>query len=99
MASYPPPPRFKTDNLKRVHARQTTDALIRALSTLRGKSGMWPENDPEAYAAYIESLMDDPRLRPTRLERLPLNHHRARLRLDRCETKLVTVTCRNCRVS
>ena len=29
-----------------VLARRTTESLLRALATLRGKSGMWPENDP-----------------------------------------------------
>ena len=84
MPSYPPALRFKTDNIKRVLARRTTEGLLRALGSLRGKAGLWPENDPEAYAAYVSALMSDPRLRRTRKEHIPADHPDASLRLDRC---------------
>lgn len=99
MPSYPPPRRLRTDNIKRVHSRSTTEGLLRALGTLRGKSGMWPENDPEAYAAYLNDLLNDPRLRRTRAERIPAGHPDASLRLDRCATTRLTVRCEYCRAS
>lgn len=96
---YPPPRRFRTDNIKRVLPRRTTEGLLRALGDLRGKAGLWPENDPEAYAAYVQALLADPRLRRTRAERIPADHRDASLRLDRCPAALLTVTCVNCPAS
>jgi hypothetical protein len=60
---------------------------------------MWPENDPEAYAAYLRDLLNDPRLRRTRAERVPADHPDACLRLDRCLATRLTVTCQSCRAS
>jgi hypothetical protein len=99
MPAYPPPRRLKTDNIKRWLAQSTAERLVASLALVRGKSGMWPENDPEAHAAYLRSLMDDPRLRRTRAERIPADHPDATLRLDRCVTTRVTVACENCRAS
>jgi hypothetical protein len=99
MPQYPPPRRLRTDNIKRVLSRHTADGLVRALGTLRGRSGMWPENDPEAYAAYLRDLLNDPRLRRTRMERIPADHRDACLRLDRCLATRLTVSCTNCRTS
>lgn len=97
--AYPPPRRLRTDNIKRVLSRSTAEPLWAALSTLRGKSGMWPENDPEAYAAYLQDLLNDPRLQRTRAEHIPSNHPDASLRLDRCLATHVMVSCENCKAS
>lgn len=97
MAPYPPPCRLRTDNIKRWLTRDTAERLADMLGTLRGKSGMWPENDPDAYAAYTRALLSDPRLRRTRAEHIPTDHPDASLRLDRCLATRLTVTCENCR--
>src|SRR5689334_3360139 len=99
MPYYPPPRRLRTDNIKRWLARDTAERLANMLGAVRGKSGPWPENDPEAYAAYVESLMRDPRLRRTRAEHIPADHPDAALRLDRCVAARLTVTCKNCSAS
>lgn len=96
MPQYPPPRRLRTDNIKRVLSRRTAEGLVRALGTLRGRSGMWPENDPEAYAAYLRDLLNDPRVRRTRAERIPADHPDACLRLDRCLATRLTVSCTSC---
>jgi hypothetical protein len=99
MPSYPPPRRFKSDNIKRWLARGTAERLSDTLSAVRGKSGMWPENDPEAHAAYVRHLLNDPRLRRTRAEHILADHPDASLRLDRCLATRLTVTCRSCKAS
>lgn len=99
MPSYPPPRRFRTDNIKRWLARDTAERLAGMLGSVRGKSGLWPENDPEAYDAYTRALLSDPRLRRTRAEHIPADHADASLRLDRCLATRLTLTCRTCRVS
>lgn len=68
MPQYPPPRRLRTDNIKRVLSRRTAEELARALGMVRGRSGLWPENDPEAYAAYLRDLLNDPRSRRTRAD-------------------------------
>jgi hypothetical protein len=99
MPSYPPPRRFKSDNIKRWLARSTAERLTDTLGAVRGKSGMWPENDPEAHAAYLRDLLNDPRLRRTRAEHIPADHPDASLRLDRCLATRLTVHCQNCRAT
>jgi hypothetical protein len=99
MPQYPPPLRLRTDNIKRVLSRRTTEGLLRAIGMLLGRSGMWPENDPESYAAYLSDLLNDPRLRRTRAEHIKADHPDADLRLDRCRAKRLTLSCQNCRVS
>ena len=78
MPQYPPPRRLRTDNIRRVLSQRTTEGLLLALGTLRGRSGQWPENDPEAYAAYLHDLLNDPRLQRTRAEHIPADHPDAR---------------------
>ncbi len=99
MRRYPPPRQFRTDNIKRVYTRGMADRLVTVLGLLRGKSGIWPESDPEAYAAYVRAVLNDPRARRTREERIPPNHPDAALRLDRCAATRLTVACENCRAS
>ena len=60
---------------------------------------MWPENDPDANAAYVRDLLNDPRLRRTRAEHIPADHPDASLRLDRCQATRLTVTCLSCKAS
>lgn len=88
--------RLVSDNIKRVHAKGTAQRLLAALGTLRGKSGLWPENDPEASEAWWDAVLADPRARATRMERIPANHRDASLRLDRCKALAVTVSCSHC---
>jgi hypothetical protein len=99
MPSYPPPRRLRTDNIKRWLARATAERLAVMLGAVGGKSGPWPENDPEAYAAYVNALLHDPRLQRTRAEHIPADHPDAALRLDRCVATRLTVTCNNCHAS
>ena len=87
---------FLTDNIARVHARGTAQRLLAALGALRGKSGPWPENDPEAVEAWWDNVLADPRARRTRMERIPADHRDASLRLDRCKALAITVSCTHC---
>src|ERR1043165_8297556 len=85
-----------SDNIKRVHAKGTAQRLLAALGTLRGKSGLWPENDPEAVEAWWNAVLADPRARRTRMESIPADHRDASLRLDRCKALAVTGSCSAC---
>lgn len=91
--------RLVTDNIKRVHSKRTAAPLVAALATLRGTSGLWPENDPEACEAWWDSVLRDPRARRTRMETIPPDHRDAILRLDRCRALAVTVSCTHCRAA
>ena len=100
MLPYPPPRRFKSDNIKRwpLRNRKRVAAMVELLSELNGSTGVWTERDPDEASAWWEAVMRDPRSHLTRLESIPTNHPDASLRLDRCPQGIVTVTCAACRV-
>jgi len=95
----PPPRNMRTDNIKRVLDRDLVDALLRALKPLPSKSGPWMDRDPQALEGWWLSVLNDPRARRSRQERLPETHADAAMRLDRCGNQRLTVSCVNCRVS
>ena len=99
MPQYPPPRRLRADNIQCVLSRSIADGLVRALVPLRRKSGPWMDRDPQDHEAWWQAVLNDPRARRSRQERLPENHRDACLRLDRCEAERLTVSCANCRAS
>jgi hypothetical protein len=99
MPAYPPPRRFRSDNIARFHGRDVVDGLLRALVPLRGRSGPWHDRDPQALEDWWRAVLNDPRARRSREEHLPADHPDACLRLDRCRALAVTVKCTACDVS
>lgn len=98
MPAYPPPRRFRTDNLARFHSRGVADTLLRALRPLRSKSGHWIDQDPESLEAWWSNVLHDPRARPSKEHRIPARDRNARQRLDRCSSEIMTVKCGSCGV-
>jgi hypothetical protein len=66
---------------------------------MRSKSGPWLDRDADEIEAWWQAVLRDPRSRRTRLERIPVNHPDASMRLDRCPASNVTVRCTACNVS
>jgi hypothetical protein len=99
MPSYPPPRRYRSDNIGRVLPRERANKLRTVLGILRSRSGPWLERDPDELESWWQDVLRDPRAQRTRMENIPADHPDARLRLDRYDALAVTVTCANCRAS
>lgn len=99
MPGYPPPRRWRSDNIARVLFRSRVESMLSALRPMRSKSGPWLERDPDETEAWWQAVLRDPRSSRTHLERIPVNHPDASMRLDRCPASNVTVKCAACSVS